>query len=144
MGKLSSQNDVSQRSSSSLLKYIAIGAIAAIVFLSLPGFCLGHDGHHHHDEPASFKWSREANEGFAEEGEPAVEVAKPAGVKCNHGHEGGHHHHHHHHDEHDEHDHHHHEHLSGHDHSQPKRMAEQGLSMCNSSNIRLSIEGSCF
>jgi len=126
MGKLSSPNVVSDRKSTSLLIYIAFGVIAAIVFLSLPGFCSGHEGHHHPDEPASFKWSREANEAFAADEAPAVDVAKPA-VKCNHGHEGGHHHHHHHHDEHDEHDHHHHEHLHGHDHSQHKRKAEPGL-----------------
>lgn len=50
---------------------LAIGAIIFIVLLSLPKYCSGdcghshddpHHHHHHVDEPASFKWSKQANE----------------------------------------------------------------------------------
>lgn len=53
------------------LRNLAIGLTVLIVFLSLPNYCSGdcghanhdHEHHHHHvDEPASFKWSRQANE----------------------------------------------------------------------------------
>lgn len=54
-----------------LLRSIAIGLIVLVLFLSFPSYCTGecshghhdHDDHHHQhpEEPASFKWSREAN-----------------------------------------------------------------------------------
>lgn len=66
--------NVADHETSNLLRSLAIGVIILIVFLSLPNFCTGHshdhdDHHHHHEhdnEPASFKWSRQANEGFEE------------------------------------------------------------------------------
>lgn len=66
--------NVSDRETSRFLRNVAIGLAVVIVFLSLPNLCssdCGHDhGHHDHehhdhehiDEPASFKWTRQANE----------------------------------------------------------------------------------
>lgn len=50
------------------LRNIALGLIVCIVFLTLPSLCgaHSHDGSDHHghshDEPPSFKYSRQANE----------------------------------------------------------------------------------
>ncbi|XP_055858400.1 protein catecholamines up [Episyrphus balteatus] len=77
---------------------VAIAAMVLVVFLSLPAICKSHGS----QQPASFKYSREANENF------------DSSSAKQHIHEHGHHHHDHHHDhDHDQHhDHHHH----GHDH----------------------------
>lgn len=59
-----------------ILRGVAIGVIILVVFLSFPSYCNGHshehdehDHHHHHDveEPANFKWTREANEAYVDE-----------------------------------------------------------------------------
>lgn len=58
---------VSDHESNQFWRTIAIGAIVVIVFLSLPHLCsadCGHSHDHHHDEPASFKWTKQANEGY--------------------------------------------------------------------------------
>lgn len=57
---------------SRILRNIAIAAIIAIIFFCFPAYVSGDCGHehgdpgpHHHDhieEPASFKWTRQANE----------------------------------------------------------------------------------
>lgn len=60
-----------------LLRSIAIGVIVAIVLLSFPSGCQGHshddhDHHHHHhqhEEPANFRWSRQANEMYEADGD---------------------------------------------------------------------------
>lgn len=68
-----SQKPISvNQSTQQLWRTVAIGIIVAIVFLSLPNYCSGdcghdhhgheHDHHHHVNEPASFKWSQQANE----------------------------------------------------------------------------------
>ncbi|KAK0179302.1 hypothetical protein PV327_005067 [Microctonus hyperodae] len=45
---------------------VALAAFVVIIFLDLPVLCQGHSHHdhddHHHNEPSSFKYSREANE----------------------------------------------------------------------------------
>lgn len=75
-----SQKPISvNQSTHQLWRNIAIGIIVVIVFLSLPNYCSGdcghdHHGHghdHHHHEPASFKWSQQANEHHHEESENA-------------------------------------------------------------------------
>lgn len=76
-------NNIGDYEKSDLLRNLAIGVAILIVFFSLPSFCTGdcghahdhmhaddphHVHHHHHDdlieEPASFKWSKAANEGL--------------------------------------------------------------------------------
>lgn len=112
MGEDKQQNGITDRKFSTLLRNIAIAVIVLLVFLSLPGFCRSHQGHGHDEEPASFKWSREANQAF----DSHAEVADPPrpGVKCNHGHD----HHEHGHHDHDHHGHQHHqEPHAAHDHS---------------------------
>lgn len=100
MGKEKEQHVIADTKFSTILRNIALGVIVLLVFMSLPGLCRSHQGHHHHDdEPASFKWSRQANEDFDTDA-----VAPAPGVKCNHGHD------------HDHHDHHGHDHQHGHDH----------------------------
>lgn len=63
--------NVSDHNSTQFWRSVAIGAIILIMFLSLPHLCAAdcshshhpHDhDHHHHKEPASFKWSKEAND----------------------------------------------------------------------------------
>lgn len=83
------------------LRNVALGLILCLVFLSLPSLCGGHshdgsDHHgHSHDEPASFKYSRQANE----------EILKKKDAHTGHGHENDHHHQQHNHDHHQEHKH---------------------------------------
>lgn len=86
MGENIQLKRISDHESNHLLRSLAIGAIILIVFLSLPHFCSAecghshdhHDHHHHHDhdhdhdhghhdEPASFKWTKKANEIYEEE-----------------------------------------------------------------------------
>lgn len=69
-------------------KYVAIGLLVFILFLTLPSLCGGHQGHGH-GQKASFKYSKEANENFQNQ--------------VVHSHDDHDHDHHHHH----EHDHHH-------------------------------------
>lgn len=109
-------NIVNDYQKSNILRNLAIGIVILIVFLSLPGFCVGDCGHshnnhvndphhhHHHDdyveEPASYKWSKQANEG--------VNSAEDSSASHEHDH------HHHHEDEHI----HHHDHSHEHKHEQ--------------------------
>lgn len=64
---------IGERQKRNFYRNCAIGLALFIVFMSLPSLCAGHghdhdhDHHHHHAEPASFKWSREANELYEEE-----------------------------------------------------------------------------
>lgn len=100
----------------SFKRWLVIALIIVIVFLSLPEKCQSHD-HHSHEEPPSFKYSRQANEGFK---------------KPEHGHHGHDHHHHHdhdhghhHHDHEPDHHHHHHDaHHNHHHHNNEKKPAE--------------------
>lgn len=111
--------DLKRPSSSKWLRNVALAAIVLLVFLQLPSLCTGCDGHvhhhhhHHHDHdhhdhhdemPASFKYSREANE------QPLPPVRR------GHGHDD----HHLGHDHHNEHDHQHHQHHSSGSKSAPK------------------------
>jgi len=102
------------RQRNNLLKYVAIGVICVIVFLTLPSVVAhgdhghDHDHHHHHDNP-SFKYSKQANE----------EV---------------HHHHHHGHDHDHDHDHDHghhhgHDHHHEHHHEAPKKAEQDTFSI---------------
>lgn len=80
MNEKVSQKPISvNQSTQQFWRNIAIGIILVIVFLSLPNYCSGdcghdhhghgcdHDHHHHVNEPASFKWSQQANEHHHEE-----------------------------------------------------------------------------
>lgn len=73
MSEKISQKPISiNKSTHQLWRNVAIGIIVVIVFLSLPNYCSGdceHDHHHHVNEPASFKWSQQANEHHHEESE---------------------------------------------------------------------------
>lgn len=106
---------------------VALGMVVLIVFLSLPNLCTGHDHHgHSHDQPASFKYSREANEHFLKEQEQ-------------HHHHDEHLHHHedshdHHHDHHDHHDHHEHHHRHAHE---TKKVENKGKFILASKNLNL-------
>ncbi|XP_055919330.1 protein catecholamines up [Eupeodes corollae] len=79
---------------------LAIAAMLLVVFLSLPAVCKSHGA----QQPASFKYSKEANENFDKN------AAKP------HIHDHGHHHHHDHDHDHEHHHHHDHDHDHGHHH----------------------------
>lgn len=77
------------QSTQQLWRTVAIGFIVLIVFLSLPNYCSGdcghdHHGHHHHGhhhhEPASFKWSQQANEHHHEESEGKSSHKTTAGM----------------------------------------------------------------
>lgn len=55
---------------STFFRNVAIGIILLMVFLTLPNLCGAHDEHgHSHDEPPSFKYSRQANEEFLKQEE---------------------------------------------------------------------------
>lgn len=79
------------------LRNLALAAIVCIVFLTLPTLCGAHDGHHHsHDEPPSFKYSRESNEQFLKEQAASAAAAShghthggAGGCGHDHGHGGG-------------------------------------------------------
>ncbi|XP_012286114.1 protein catecholamines up [Orussus abietinus] len=53
-------NDSTRYKKQSLYASIALGIIVILVFLNFPALCQGHD--HSHNEPASFKYSKDANE----------------------------------------------------------------------------------
>lgn len=76
MGRPDETTCVNSMTKKRLLRSIAIGLIVAIVLLSLPYGCQGHshhdhDHHHHHheEEPANFRWSRQANEMYEADGD---------------------------------------------------------------------------
>lgn len=59
---------VDDHKNNTFLRNVAIGVILLLVFLTLPNLCGAHGDHgHSHDEPAGFKYSREANEQFLKE-----------------------------------------------------------------------------
>lgn len=78
MGDSNKLENVSDHESNQFLRLIAIVAVVLIIFLSLPplvtGDCghshhshdhqHGHDHDHHHEEPANFKWTKQANEAY--------------------------------------------------------------------------------
>lgn len=82
-------------------RYLAIGLIVLIVFLSLPNFCGAHE---HSDDSPSFKYSKQANEQFEENlvhhsDKNSHGHAHEHGKDCGHGHVHGHHERHHDHEE---------------------------------------------
>lgn len=92
------------------LRNLALGVIVCLFFLTLPSLCGAHsqDGHDHHDhshgEPASFKYSRQANEDILKNeaaGAAASHGHTHGAGGCNHAHGGDALHHHHHDHEHD-------------------------------------------
>lgn len=128
-------NNVADYEKNIVLRNLAIGIAILIVFLSLPGFCTGdcghshdnhqaHDPHHHHhhdgyvEEPASYKWSRAANE--------ALDSSESNSASHEHQHND---HGHDHHDAHDHIHHHHHPQEHTHEHKVPKSKPVQGKSI---------------
>lgn len=102
-------SDKDRMENHSYKRYLAIGLIVLIVFLSLPNFCGAHE---HSDDSPSFKYSKQANEHFEDNlvhqnHDNSHGHAHEHGKGCNHGHAHEHHHEHHHHEEEE---HHHHEH----------------------------------
>lgn len=85
-------------------RYLAIGLIVLIVFLSLPNFCGAHE---HSDDSPSFKYSKQANEQFEDNlvhhNHDSHGHAHEHGKDCGHGHASHDHHH-------EEEEHHHHQH----------------------------------
>lgn len=110
----------------SFLRNIALGLIVCIVFLTLPSLCGGHshdgaDHHgHSHDEPPSFKYSRQANEDV---------LKKAAHSHHDHAHAG-----HEHHDEH-QHDAHH----QDHKHKDEKKPVDLGNVLLIFSHLIISL-----
>lgn len=104
MGTVNDTRDQSRK-----LRYLAIGAIVFVVFMSLPVFCNGHAGHDHSHDGGnpSFKYSKEAN--MKHEEDPHHHHHHHHGNDHG-GHLHGDEHHHHHHHEHDDDHHHHHDH----------------------------------
>lgn len=102
---MKSLSDKDKMENHSYKRYLAIGLIVLIVFLSLPNFCGAHS-----DDSPSFKYSKQANEHFEDNlvHEAGHGHAHEHGKGCGHGHahEPHHDHHHHHHEEEE----HHHEH----------------------------------
>ncbi len=58
--------NVNDAKSKTFFRNLAIGIIVLLVFFTLPNLCGAHGNHDHHghshDEPASFKYSKQANE----------------------------------------------------------------------------------
>lgn len=96
-------SDKDKMENHSYKRYLAIGLIVLIVFLSLPNFC---GAHGHSDDSPSFKYSKQANEQFEDNlVHHSHGHAHEHGKDCGHGHAHGQHHEHHHHEE-EEHHHH--------------------------------------
>lgn len=99
-------SDKDKMENHSYKRYLAIGLIVLIVFLSLPNFCGAHE---HSDDSPSFKYSKQANEHFEDNlvhqsHDNGHGHAHEHGKGCGHSHEPHHHeeekHHHEHHHEH--------------------------------------------
>lgn len=86
MGGNTTPVNVNDAKRKTFFRNLALAIIVFLVFFTLPNLCGAHGSHQHdhhghsHDEPASFKYSRQANE----------EILK----KEEHHHHGHHHHHH--------------------------------------------------
>lgn len=109
--------NVNDAKKTKFFRNLAVAVIVLVVFFTLPSLCGAHGNHHghSHDEPASFKYSKQANEEI---------------LNAEHHHDHDHHEHgHHDHDHHHGHGHEHgpgcnHNHDHGHAHSQGHKQAE--------------------
>lgn len=106
---------------------VITGLLIITIFLSLPVLCKGHGDHYHDNsgKPASFKYSREANEEFINEQHSNEHVHhEHHSHGSNHDDSHKHHHHNHDHGHHHNHDHGHHH---NHGHKERKDMNDNGI-----------------
>lgn len=102
MGAIKPPVNVNDHKRKTFFRNLAVVIIVVLVFFTLPSLCGAHGDHDHsHDEPASFKYSRQANEKILRE--------EHHHNHHDHYHESSHHGHH-------DHGHEHHEHSHGHHH----------------------------